>query len=62
MVVIEVAVLVAVEIVLLVMGIFAGPRGWQGPGVRALKSTESAMEPAKRALVYVGSQSWLGGP
>ena len=32
------------------------------PGVRALESTESAMGPAERALVYVGSQSWLGGP
>ena len=32
------------------------------PGVRALETTESAMGPAERALVYVGSQSWLGGP
>ena len=32
------------------------------PSVRALESTESAMGPAKRALVYVGAQSWLGGP
>ena len=30
--------------------------------MRALESTERAMEPAGRALLYAGSQNWLGGP
>ena len=52
-----------VEIVIPVMGIFAGPGGWEPgkalkpavrlsePGARALESAERAMEPAGRALV-----------
>ena len=57
------AALVVVEVVLPVMGIFAGPGGWEPgkalkpavrlsePGARALESAERAMEPAGRALV-----------
>ena len=55
--------LVVVELVLSIMGIFAGPGGWDPgralkpavrlsePGARALESAERAMEPAGRALV-----------
>ena len=57
------AALVVMEVVLPVMGIFAGPGGWEPgkalkpavrlsePGARALESAERAMEPAGRALV-----------